>query len=108
MNGRCFSNIASRTCATGAFASNFGVAHWIRPQVTFRAMDGASEPAGDHGLPARVEVDRGRAVRLQVAEERGLASAERKEGHRRGDADVDADHARRRPRLELARVPAAR
>ena len=51
----------------------------------------------------RVEADAVRARRVQVAEERLLPAAEREEGHRRGDADVDAEHAGLRSALERAR-----
>src|ERR671935_163197 len=47
------------------------------------------------------------AVSVQVAEERVLPAGEREERHRRGDADVDADHPRLRLVAELAhRCPA--
>src|SRR3954447_21358763 len=76
----------------------------------------AREPAARDGLLARVEVDRVRPVRVQVSEEGVLPAAEREERDRRGDADVDADHARldlvpvapdRRARLREDRRPVA-
>src|SRR5262245_33476525 len=52
-----------------------------------------SEPPGDGDLLVGVELDRVLPVRLEVAEEAALGSAEREEGHRRRDADVHPQHA---------------
>ena len=52
------------------------------------------EPAARDGLLAGVELDGVGAVGVQVAEEAVLPAGEREERDRRGDADVDADHAR--------------
>src|SRR3954451_7726246 len=62
----------------------------------------AGEVAARDGLLARVEVDGVGAVRVQVTQERVLPAREREERDRRGDADVDADHAR----LDLVTVAA--
>src|SRR5689334_11260319 len=51
------------------------------------------EPPADHDLLVGVDLDRVATVGLEVAEEALLGPAEREERHRRGDADVDAEHA---------------
>src|ERR1700748_2930273 len=77
MNGRCFSNIASRTAGTEAWGSLSGLLHWIRPPMTLRAMLFLSlEPALDDDLALGVEVDARAAVRLRVAEHAALLPAE--------------------------------
>src|SRR5207244_13024774 len=50
------------------------------------------EPPRGDDLLARVEPHAVRAGRVEVAQERALPPDEREERHRRGDADVDADH----------------
>src|SRR3954469_12514279 len=53
----------------------------------------AREEAARDGLLARVELDRVRAVGVEVAEEAVLPAGEREEGDRGGHADVHADPA---------------
>src|ERR1700720_4041652 len=64
-------------------------------------------PALHHHPGLGVEAHRVLAGRVQVAEEGALPTGEGEEGHRRGDADVDADHARLDPRAEVPGVAAA-
>src|SRR5262245_66030482 len=66
-----------------------------RNEADQRRRDGLlrSEPPGDGDLLVGVELDRVLPVRLEVAEEAALGSAEREEGHRRRDADVHPQHA---------------
>src|ERR1043165_1247883 len=52
-----------------------------------------NSPARYYHLLIGIEVDRILAVRLEVAEERSFCPAEGEERHRRGDADVHANHA---------------
>src|SRR3954453_22057785 len=63
----------------------------VLDEVRAVALPAREEAAGDR-LLARVEVDGVGAVGVQVAQEAVLPAAEREEGHRRRDADVDADH----------------
>src|SRR5262245_9491516 len=66
-------------------------------------MSGWSEPSRYRHLLVGIELDAVAAVRLEIAEKAVLGAAERKIRHRRGDADVDADHRRGRMLRELAR-----
>src|SRR6185295_8266645 len=52
------------------------------------------EPARNRHFLVRVELNPVPAVRREVAEKAVLRAAERKVGHRRGHADVHADHRR--------------
>src|SRR5262249_172762 len=64
-------------------------------------MDGAAacrasrllQPARDDDLLVGVELDAVASMRLEIAVERPLGTAEREVRHRRGHADVDAEHA---------------
>src|SRR5690625_2734901 len=60
-----------------------------------RALDALvlGGPAGGDGLLAGVEADALGAVGVVLAEQRVLPAAEGVVAHRRGDRDVDADHA---------------
>src|SRR5437660_10868186 len=49
-------------------------------------------PPGDDNLFARIELDAVRAVNMQVAKERALPTAERKEGKGLSDGHVDSRH----------------
>src|SRR5512143_4221487 len=89
MYGRCFSDIASRTLATGAAGSLSGFDIWMRPPTTVRAI---SEPPRDDDLLVGEELHAVLPVRLEIAEERPLRAAEGEERHRRPHADVHPDH----------------
>src|SRR6187455_1181369 len=58
------------------------------------ARGGATSPAAGDDLLAGVEVDGVGAVGVQVAVDRVLPAGEGEPGDRRGDADVDTEHAR--------------
>ena len=51
------------------------------------------EPAGEGHLLAGVEVDAFGALDVQVAKERLVPPGKWQPGHRRGDSDIDPDHA---------------
>src|ERR1700728_205337 len=65
-------------------------------------------PAFDDYFLIGVKLDGIAALSMQIAEEAVLPSAERKIGHGRGDADVDADVYRRRFVTETSRSRPAR
>ena len=65
------------------------------------------EPARHGHLLLRVELNAFDALDVQVAEEGLIPTREREPRHRRGDADVDADHAGVKAALEFAGRPAA-
>src|SRR5260370_9088586 len=66
------------------------------------------EPPGNRYLLVRIKLDAVAAVRLEISEEAVLGAAKREIGHRRRDADVDADHRGRGVLRELANRLAAR
>src|SRR5579863_10556497 len=61
---------------------------------------GIGPTAGDH-FAAGVELHALRTVNVEIAEERGLPTAEAVVGHGHGDRDVDANHAGFHIELEL-------
>lgn len=65
------------------------------------------QPAFDDDLAIHEEVDRVRALTVQVAEEQVLLAAKRERGGRRGDADIDADVSGVNAILEVTSVLAA-
>src|SRR5262245_32943632 len=66
------------------------------------------EPALDHDLAVCEEVDRVRALPVQVAKERVFHAAERERRNRRRDPDVHADVTGMDAILEITRVAAIR
>src|SRR3954468_18208842 len=69
--------------------------------------DVVAVPSGQHALLARVEHHAFDALHVQVAEEALVPAAEAEESHGRGDADVNAEHARLDVADELARARSA-
>src|SRR3954454_22519077 len=82
--------LRARVCASDSSVSG-RTTDSVLDEVRAVALPAREEAAGDR-LLARVEVDGVGAVGVQVAQEAVLPAAEREEGHRRRDADVDADH----------------
>jgi folate-dependent tRNA-U54 methylase TrmFO/GidA len=60
------------------------------------------EPASHGHFLLRVELDRLGPLDMQIAEKRTVPAGERKPGHRRGYADVFADHSGVEVVLELS------
>src|ERR1700712_1199664 len=72
----------------------------------FSAVLDARGPAGGDGLGLGPELDRVRAVLVEVAEARGLPAAEGVVGERRRNGNIDTDHADVDARGEIAgRIP---
>src|SRR6185295_2918481 len=61
-----------------------------------------SKPSRNRNFLVGVEIERVAAVDLEVAEEAVARAAEGEVGHRRRDADVDADHRRGGPMAEFS------
>src|ERR1700738_3906727 len=69
----------------------------------FGAVLDAGRPPRRDGLDLGVELDRGRAVLVEVAEAGALPAAEGVVGHRDRDRHVDTDHADLHPGDKVAR-----
>ena len=60
------------------------------------------EPPSHGHFLLRVELNRFGSLNMQITEKRAVPARKRKPGHRRGHADVDADHACVEVVLELS------
>src|ERR1022692_3119550 len=78
----------------------------VNPRLEFSAV--LFSPALYYDFLVGVELDGVAALAVEIAEEAVLPSAEGEVGHRRGDADVDADISRGRFVAEAARGGSAR
>src|SRR5262245_40537973 len=93
--GRYLSRLARTPARNRPSSHSCPRGHELPPRAT------GLPAAHDHPL-LRVEGDALLALDVQVAEEAALGAGEREHGHRRGHADIDADHAGAGAVLELA------
>src|ERR1700751_3070816 len=115
--GKCSLASHSRACGARRLAANAAAVSVMTRSSSFRVnmalIHGGDDEFGavlDAGWPPRrdgldlgVELDRRRAVLVEVAEAGALPAAEGVIGHRDRDRNIDTDHAHLHPGDEIAR-----